>query len=173
MKCRILIALLFFFCISAYSFSSESKGVFIAVSLDSGYTIDGLLKGGIGGGGAIELKLLEKLSFVIDSGYLSYFKVENGSTNLITFTSVYLTARWYFKDAINGLYAGLGGGYFYTTYSALKGYGYALPLEFGIKINLFGNNGFFLEPNSMFVVKYINNSLFIDMKYGVLIGYSF
>ena len=168
-----LIFLFFAFSLSYIPLFSEEERNFISIGADSGYLIDGLMKNGWGAGGIIEIKLLDKFSLAVDSGYIEYKEITNNITNRITSINVFGSFRWYPSGGISGIFAGAGFGTFYTTVSDNKIQGYLFPIEAGLKITFFGQRGISLEPDLTILLKYGNSRFLFGMKYGVNIGYTF
>ncbi|MGC8764750.1 MAG: hypothetical protein ACP5QT_02555 [Brevinematia bacterium] len=166
--CLLLSILIISYC---FAFSDEEN--FISFGFDSGYLIDGYMKGGWGAGGIFEIRLLEKFSFIADAGYIEYREINNNLTNFITTVTIQGIVRWYPFGGITGVYAGAGFGTFYSTVSDEKVLGYMIPLETGIKLTFFGSKGIFLEPDIAILLKYGNSRFLIGMKYGLNIGFTF
>ncbi len=167
------IVTIFFLVLLSINMYSESKR-FMAFAIDTGYLIEGLLKGGYGVGGFFEIKLLDNFSVSFDAGYVEYLEKVESATNKIANIRYFGTVRWYPDGSIDGVYAGIGFGSFYTTVNSDNITGYLLPVELGLKIIPFPKSmGFSIEPNATFFLKYGNSKLLFDMKYGVNIGYSF
>ncbi|MCX7821262.1 MAG: hypothetical protein N2258_06265 [Brevinematales bacterium] len=164
--------IILFLFLNGVLFAAEKS--FMSIGIDSGYLIDGLLKGGWGGGGIFEIKLLDNFSISLDAGYVEYIEKKENETNKISNIKYFGTVRWYQGGAIDGVYAGLGFGSFYTSQNSESAYGYLLPVELGLKLIMTGKkSGFSLEPNATFFLTYGNSKFGFGMKYGVNIGYTF
>ncbi len=164
--------LILFLILNGVIFSADKN--FMSIGIDSGYLIDGIIKGGWGGGGIFEIKLLDNFSVALNAGYIEYIEKKESETNKISDVKYFATLRWYQGGAIDGVYAGLGFGSFYTAQNSEGFYGFLVPVELGLKLILTGKkDGFSLEPNATFLIKYGNSRFGFGMKYGVNIGYTF
>ena len=144
-------------CLASASFAEDTgaKGPKMAVSVDTGYLLSGLLSGGFGIGGAFEYKILNGVSAAAKFGYYG-LSVGYASASV---TAPGFEGRWYFMSpGLSGGFLGVGISYYllnvnldytslgYDKYS-FSGGAPVLDINFGYKWIIGGeSSGVVIEP---------------------------
>jgi hypothetical protein len=161
--------------------SAQEEHPNTAINVNIGPTIAGLLFGGFGIGGGLELALSEPLAFRINANYMSFSYSLFTVSSSFTYVSISPTIRVYpLSIAIEGLY--IGGGailYLFTSGASVGGSSSngalfipSIDFEFGYKTNI---SGFFIEPNLRYNILFVSdlNVAVGGLNYGFNIGYCF